>query len=496
MKKVLSIILLALCLAACGDKESQEDNSSLRFSDGTFRIAQFTDIHWVHGEESNSSKQAMLLAAIEAEHPDVCVLTGDIVTGGNPREGWSDIVSILEEGGAPYIVLMGNHDPEQWAKDSIYSFLRENGPHHIGSRVLEKIDDHYSGVLRVLQEESDSTALALYLIDSGDYYDDPLVSFYDNIHLAQIDWYAAQSAQLTKENGGTPVPALAFFHICVPEYEQLAQDPSKLYGHFCEVCCPSEINSGFFSAVKEKGDVMGMFVGHDHANDFMGLHKGVALGYGRQSGVILDYPLAPMGCRIIELREGERAFDTWLWTPAGEEQHFYYPTGITSDMEEQANYLPAAEDIDEGTLLPGVNYTYFEGQGGEKTIDAMLTGGEVKDSGVMEKISISSAPAEDHFGYIFDTLFLAEQRGVYLFSMMSDDGARLYIDGECIIDLDGSHSAEPKDGYVALEKGYHTLCVQYFEDYMGQQLDLWLTTRSTLREPLPARLLFVKNLNN
>ena len=67
---------------------------------------------------------------------------------------------------------------------------------------------------------------------------------------------------------GFPLPALAFFHIPLSEYNEAASDENAiLYGTRMEKACSAAINTGMFAAMKEAGDVMGTFVGHDHDND-------------------------------------------------------------------------------------------------------------------------------------------------------------------------------------------------------------------------------------
>ena len=39
-----------------------------------------------------------------------------------------------------------------------------------------------------------------------------------------------------------------------------------------------------FAAMKEAGDVMGVFVGHDHDNDYAVMWKNILLAYGRYTG--------------------------------------------------------------------------------------------------------------------------------------------------------------------------------------------------------------------
>lgn len=43
-------------------------------------------------------------------------------------------------------------------------------------------------------------------------------------------------------------------------------------------------NSGIYSAVRERGDVLGIYCGHDHINTYHGNYFGVELGYGPGTG--------------------------------------------------------------------------------------------------------------------------------------------------------------------------------------------------------------------
>ncbi|MFH8974346.1 family 16 glycoside hydrolase [Streptomyces sp. NPDC017890] len=70
---------------------------------------------------------------------------------------------------------------------------------------------------------------------------------------------------------------------------------------------------------------------------------------------------------------------------------------------------------------------------------------------------------------------LAPRDGTYVFRLTSDDGSRLTLDGTTVIDHDGLHGAEPKDGTVHLTAGAHPLRVEHFDRGGGQQLQLaWM----------------------
>jgi PA14 domain len=56
------------------------------------------------------------------------------------------------------------------------------------------------------------------------------------------------------------------------------------------------------------------------------------------------------------------------------------------------------------------------------------------------------------------------QKATHLrFFLVSDDGSKLYIDDECIIDNDGIHASQMKDGRVHLKPGMHRIRVSYFQ---------------------------------
>ncbi len=59
--------------------------------------------------------------------------------------------------------------------------------------------------------------------------------------------------------------------------------------------------------------------------------------------------------------------------------------------------------------------------------------------------------------------FWIEHAGKYTFVLTSDDGARLYLDGQPIVDNDGQHPPEDVIGSVSLGSGIHRIRVSYFQ---------------------------------
>jgi hypothetical protein len=67
------------------------------------------------------------------------------------------------------------------------------------------------------------------------------------------------------------------------------------------------------------------------------------------------------------------------------------------------------------------------------------------------------------FAIDYNGKFWIEKAGKYKFILTSDDGSRLSIDGNVVIDNDGVHPVVTKPGDVDLAAGVHTIRVEYFQ---------------------------------
>ncbi len=463
------------------------EKQKLAFENARFRIAQFTDLHWTPKSAKCAETTATIRAVLEAEKPHLAVLTGDIVTDTPAVEGWKAVIRIFEEARTPFVVTMGNHDPEVMKRDEIFDLLIQS-PCYVGTKGPEHFRGRGNCAIAIEGMNGNTqvrTKALLYCIDSNDYRPTDKHGHYDWIHFDQIHWYLQTSRGFAAYNDRKPIPALAFFHIPLPEYKHVIARKAY-FGEFREAGIGSpEVNSGILSAFIEQGDVMGVFTGHDHNNDFIGMEQGIALAYGRVSGSDA-YGTLTRGARIIELHEGLMRFDTWISTPEGRGPVFHYPSALTSEDERDMPYLPA---VKVNPKEPGVAYTYYEGPCKRTEQIASMTA--VK-TGTMPNFSIRAAASDDHFAYEFTAWLKIDQRGVYRFYTHSDDGTVLFIDGQKVVDNDGGHSARRAEGKVALEAGFHQLRLLYFEDYMGQTLEVGYSSRDIFSQPLPDRILYVK----
>lgn len=78
-----------------------------------------------------------------------------------------------------------------------------------------------------------------------------------------------------------------------------------------------------------------------------------------------------------------------------------------------------------------------------------------------------------NFGVLYTGTFTLETEGVYTFTLRSDDGSKLFIDNELIVDLDGLHDTKEQSEEVTLDASTHALRVEYFQG-PGEELALQL----------------------
>jgi len=59
--------------------------------------------------------------------------------------------------------------------------------------------------------------------------------------------------------------------------------------------------------------------------------------------------------------------------------------------------------------------------------------------------------------------FWIDKPGLYTFVLISDDGARVYLDDQLFVDNDGLHEPEERTGSIRLTSGIHRIRVSYFQ---------------------------------
>ncbi len=290
----LSMILTSFTVPMKAEAASSD---ALKFGlDGKFKILVFADT------QDDTSVDARLISkmelALEKEKPDLVVFTGD-QTEMNIKDPEDDFRNALEQilqpvvdADIPYAFTFGNHDDQSYYsgqrtdKDAMFAVYQSIGDCRTTDPAPE-LTGTGTCKIPIYGSNGSSVAFNIWMVDSGT-YQNPLDtgSGYDNPHEDQLTWM--------KQNNDAGVNSLVFQHIPMPEiYNLLVEDAngeksyggkkyklelnSNATGHLGEFPCPiyAEDNRGEFAALKEMGNVLGVFTGHDHLNDFTGTYDGI-----------------------------------------------------------------------------------------------------------------------------------------------------------------------------------------------------------------------------
>eukprot|EP01133_Synstelium_polycarpum_P002511 gene2511-2868_t len=318
-----SLVALSLFLLLIQSLVVMCEKPVLRFrDDGTFKIVQFTDLHYGEQETYDQLNYISQENVLEAEKPDFVMLSGDMISGYTERfedgtqykKVWDMLTKPMIKRNIPWSITFGNHDAEgPWTSaminelDMSYNLsLSQQGPSDIAG------EGNY--ILKVLgSNNSQDIASLIYIFDS----DTPECNgngSWGCIQPNQVQWYKNQSDFYK-------IPAIAYVHVPPVEVIDL-WNTGTVVGDFGDsgVCCYYTEHSKFIETMVAQKDVKALYFGHDHRNDYIGDYYGMDLGYGRKSGYGSYDPKYAQGARVVQIQEKPYSVDTWIRNVHGEKE--------------------------------------------------------------------------------------------------------------------------------------------------------------------------------
>lgn len=338
----------------------------LKFSpDGKFRIMQIADIQ--DTQMTSRDTVEFIAAALDKDRPDLVVFTGDQIKGygvtlllgdreENYKKAFRSFLKPVVDRNIPFTFCFGNHDAQAFGISKEKQFeLYKSFPGCVAERGDSSLEGLANHNILIKDSSGEKNIFNIYLIDS-------LSSTADGrcaaVTKGQIEWYRQTRERLREENGGY-VKSLLFQHIPMCEMWELfsevpksrkphAQGFREHYGKYywineerlikgnCDFAyetpaTPSE-NTGEFDALREKGDIIAAFCGHDHNNSFVGEYKGLVMGYTQGCGFNVYGPRLERGVRVIDLDESDSAAFTTYTT-------MYRDIGTAKDIHNKVKYL-------------------------------------------------------------------------------------------------------------------------------------------------------------
>ncbi|HEX5112020.1 MAG TPA: family 16 glycoside hydrolase [Saprospiraceae bacterium] len=197
-----------------------------------------------------------------------------------------------------------------------------------------------------------------------------------------------------------------------------------------------------------------------------------------------------------------------------------HPEIPETDVKEMVRYILAIDTADTGQeiteivkpieltttlqdgkdLLPGLIVEVWTNQTGFKTMPTIPPNKRSNQAGIIQDLHNIDNNAfgglEEDFVMISKGYLYAEKDTTAAFRIWSDDGSKVTIDGQLIIDNDGMHGTEEKHATVHLQKGYHPITIDFIQGKGGRFLSLeWKPAGANTWTGVPP-LMFFHNVND
>ena len=455
-------------------------------SDREMRILQITDTQIIDSSQMRSSDRLPASMAkdwspanvdklcfnyvtelIESEQPDLILVTGDIIYGEFDDNGtiWTRIVDFLDSFGIPWAPIFGNHDNESvkgvdWqcaqleaAENCLFKRgdLSGNGNYSIG------LTDSTGKIKRVI-----------YMMDTKG-----CIGAVETTGIAQdqINWFKGISTAIGNAYG-EEVPAFACYHIASSDFrtaytskygyaeidENFNLDLTGVDGDFGrknENVCDFgySIASDLLAA-----NVDGVFIGHDHLNNYSILYGGIRYTYGLKTGAYDMYNPETLGGTLISVTANGQ-FDV---------SHKYLNQQEMKDRKSSSLTVTIMSDVH----VDGKDYGDFHCTESVDKVRQIMS--ETKGSRFYISLGdvVNSLPNGSLNNY-YDAVSVMKEAGLNIYNTEGKG----YIDGNRMMyNLVGNHEAAYVEksvlkDYIPYVEGVGSVAVFKYEDLMFVAVD-------------------------
>ena len=141
----------------------------------------------------------------------------------------------------------------------------------------------------------------------------------------------------------------------------------------------------------------------------------------------------------------------------------------------------------------GIRYKYYENKSKKEWafLPVFETLRPIKTGSVQEFRIAEINQVESQYGIQYTAYLQIDTSGEYRFYLNSDDGSKLYVNGDLVVDNDGGHGTIERMGSVSLDPGRHTITVDYHNQAGGAWLDAFYKGPGVPKQIIPADKLFL-----
>jgi len=221
-------------------------------------------------------------------------------------------------------------------------------------------------------------------------------------------------------------------------------------------------------------------------------------GPGEVTAVEPGSPAAKAGARVgdVVCRAGTtRVSDSvhFYFSLVGRKAGEAFPVEVERDGKKVAldirlETVPMADAVKVRGLVPGLKFTAYQGTWTSLPDFDKLTPVESGRTDTFPPANCKAAA--NPFALKFAGYVRVPADGVYNFYVASDDGSRLWIGDELVVDNDGLHGTVERGGFIALKAGLHPITVGYFDAGGGKALSVSYDGPNLPRQAIPPSALF------
>lgn len=150
--------------------------------------------------------------------------------------------------------------------------------------------------------------------------------------------------------------------------------------------------------------------------------------------------------------------------------HFFDPKGASDLADLLASAAPQPPD---SGLMPGLALRLYDVGEPMDALPMLVAGQTPNVSTVTPTVDLRDADfggLKDRFLAVLTGWLRVPEGGEYTFRLTSDDGSRLTIADQRVIDHDGLHGSEPRDATLELTEGLHPILIEHFENDVDARL--------------------------
>ncbi len=170
-------------------------------------------------------------------------------------------------------------------------------------------------------------------------------------------------------------------------------------------------------------------------------------------------------------------------------------TGASDSAEVTVHVVALIEPVDEAYTCPGINATYYNLSASPPSVlpnFAALTpiGGQILSQINFPTTNgaFAGSGLSNDVGAVFEGYLYIGGTGAYRLYTESDDGSKLFIGPQLVVDNDGLHGMVEQSGVVGLSAGLHPIRVEFFEHLGGAGLIARISGNELPKQLIPPGL--------